>query len=272
MNWSSTLRRWQRERDDRRLFRYLCDLHRLAPRERKLLTALGEQGRVLRESEIFVRPALFARSPEPKTWPHHEVAQLHAKLFGVVHVAAPTASLGHPTGYPQAYPHGYPQPFSPPVGGPQWPGSVSASPAISPASSTSVASAAGPMAEPRPGEVAPAPPLGVSAASPVIPSPTFEAPAPTPVVSPAAAPPEPQPERTRTARWKRPLDLLRRARSRADTSHRDVPPTTPPTSLPTGGATPTSTPPTMSAPRVPGVSFTQVEDPAVPGLPATWGE
>lgn len=261
MNWSNTLRRWQRERDDRRLFRYLCDLHRLAPRERKLLLALGEQGRVLRDSEIFVRPALFARSPEPKTWPHHEVAQLHAKLFGVIHVAAPTP----PPGYASDFAPGVPQGFSHLGVGPSLPNPTLIPTQIpNPAPTPPMASAVGPA--PPSVSTQPAP----THAAPAYPGLTHSVPAPPGGVAAVLPEPPAEPTPSRAARWKRPLDLLRRARSRAETT-RAAPTTTAPTpdGTPRSSTRPTSTAP---APGVPGVSFTQVEDPAVPGLPSTWGE
>ena len=75
------LNRWKQNRDDVRLFQHLADVHEPDPAQQELLGAIAERESVVRLSEIFVRPALVERSPDPSRWPAPEVKRLRQRLF-----------------------------------------------------------------------------------------------------------------------------------------------------------------------------------------------
>ena len=76
------LNRWKQNRDDTRLFQHLAEVHELDRSQQELLAAIAERENVVRLSEIFVRPALVERSPDPSRWPAPEVKRLRKRLFG----------------------------------------------------------------------------------------------------------------------------------------------------------------------------------------------
>ncbi|MCA8962152.1 MAG: hypothetical protein KDC38_16615 [Planctomycetes bacterium] len=73
---------WRRRRADERLFQRLADANDLSADDRKLLFALADRHRLVRRSEIFVRPSLFATSPDRATWPTRKLSELAQRLFG----------------------------------------------------------------------------------------------------------------------------------------------------------------------------------------------
>ena len=74
------LTRWRRGRADQRLYRHLGQTHRLGSEELELLTALADHHRLVRLSEIFVRPGLFNGSPDPSRWGPREVRALRDRI------------------------------------------------------------------------------------------------------------------------------------------------------------------------------------------------
>jgi len=85
-----TMKTWRRRRADYRLFRELCDAHQLASRQRHLLTALADRYRLVRLSEIFVRPSLYITSPDRGTWSNAEIRDLKSLLFAPAGTAPET--------------------------------------------------------------------------------------------------------------------------------------------------------------------------------------
>lgn len=247
MNLADVRKKWNRDRNDRRLFRFLADLHHLSPRERKLLLAIGSAGRVLRTSEVFVRPSLFARSPEPKTWPHFEVAQLHTKLFTLS-----TSSYGVPVPTGTRYPSDPPGSHLP--------------------LSTTIQSAPANRQEPHEPPATAHPvfeaPGRPDASTIVVQAAAFRSSAVTPTREPAASDSE--------SGWTRPLRHFTRRWIRGSKPHRaQATPTAvspPPDSAP--GAPPLrgdhAPPPNETrSGAIEGVSLERVDDPSIPGLAPT---
>ena len=74
------LNKWRLARADLRLFRHLSRVHRLALEEVELLIALADQHRLVRVSEIFLRPGLFSGTPDGQRWKSSQVRQLGQRL------------------------------------------------------------------------------------------------------------------------------------------------------------------------------------------------
>lgn len=74
-------RTWQKQRADGRLFQHLCQLRELDKSDVDLLTALAERHGLVRLSEVFVRPSLFAGKPEAPS-DGSRLEQLRLRLFG----------------------------------------------------------------------------------------------------------------------------------------------------------------------------------------------
>ena len=74
------LQKWRKVRADVRLFRHLSRIHDLTTEDMEILTALADHHRLVRLSEIFVRPGLFEDSPDPQRWDFACVQELRRRL------------------------------------------------------------------------------------------------------------------------------------------------------------------------------------------------
>ncbi|MGE3166108.1 MAG: hypothetical protein AB7O52_14470 [Planctomycetota bacterium] len=72
---------WQRQRADSRLFRHLAHALELDLDDQELLVAIADQHQLVRTSEVFLRPTLFAQSPLPDRWSDARLAALRQRLF-----------------------------------------------------------------------------------------------------------------------------------------------------------------------------------------------
>ncbi|MEM7164327.1 MAG: hypothetical protein AAF581_02630 [Planctomycetota bacterium] len=76
------LRQWRRTRADERLFHHLSELFELEARDEDVLISLADEHRLVRISEIFVRPSLWQSSPDPRNYSDAEIGKLHTRVFG----------------------------------------------------------------------------------------------------------------------------------------------------------------------------------------------
>ncbi len=90
MGLENTFKTWRRRRSDEKLFRQLCDAHQLRAEQRRLLGALADRYRLVRISEIFVRPSLFTASPDRGSWSDQKVSELRDILFAEIAAATTT--------------------------------------------------------------------------------------------------------------------------------------------------------------------------------------
>lgn len=74
------LRNWRQARADERLFRHLGAIHDLDRRQLELLIALADHHRLVRISEIFVRPSLLGTNPDPEEWSDAELAAVQRRV------------------------------------------------------------------------------------------------------------------------------------------------------------------------------------------------
>lgn len=77
--------KWQEARsgapNPKRLFKELCQAHRLTRADRRLLTHLAEAAEIESPADLFLRPDLFASNALPKE--KGEIKRLAKQLFGV---------------------------------------------------------------------------------------------------------------------------------------------------------------------------------------------
>ena len=76
------VRRWRKNRADERLFRHLASVFELESREEEILIAVADVNQTVRLSEVFVRPSLLQKNPEPGEFDDREVVQLRNRIFG----------------------------------------------------------------------------------------------------------------------------------------------------------------------------------------------
>ena len=79
----------EREKQDSALFDHLAQVHRLSEEDQDLLTAIAAEREFSRRSDMFVRPSLIERTPDPDRWSPAQVRRVAETLAGPVR---------HPTG------------------------------------------------------------------------------------------------------------------------------------------------------------------------------
>lgn len=72
---------WRKSRADERLFGHLCQVFRLEREEAQMLIELADAHELVRLSEIFVRPGLFATDRRPPQLAAENVARLARRIF-----------------------------------------------------------------------------------------------------------------------------------------------------------------------------------------------
>ncbi len=73
--------RWQRSRADERLFRHLAEVHGLDDDDIELLASIADHQRLVRISEIFLRPSLFSVNPDAERWPARDLVRIRQRIF-----------------------------------------------------------------------------------------------------------------------------------------------------------------------------------------------
>ena len=76
------VRQWRRTRADERLFKHLAELFKLERRDEDVLIGLADEHKLVRISEVFVRPSLWKKSPDPRSYPDKEMTALRQRVFG----------------------------------------------------------------------------------------------------------------------------------------------------------------------------------------------
>ena len=82
MAFEKQIRDWKRHRADQRLFRHLASIHQIEAEQLKLLNAIAEEARLVRVSEVFVRPDLFDRNPDRSQFTDRQLARLRKQVIG----------------------------------------------------------------------------------------------------------------------------------------------------------------------------------------------
>lgn len=90
--FSKKMRQWRRMRTDERLFKHLSELFQLEARDEDVLIAIADHHKLVRISEVFVRPQLWAQTPALKDLDEAEMADLHRRVFGEQPGPATTAA------------------------------------------------------------------------------------------------------------------------------------------------------------------------------------
>ncbi len=73
---------WRRNRSDYKLFQHLSEVHELTSKQKDILVSIANRHKLVRISEIFVRPSLFALSPNLKKYSNEELMELCKLLIG----------------------------------------------------------------------------------------------------------------------------------------------------------------------------------------------
>ena len=76
------LRNWQSQRADEKLFRQLARVHELGPEDMEQLVAIADHYRLVRLSEVFVRPSLLQGTNLPNGPTLIDRQRLSRKIFG----------------------------------------------------------------------------------------------------------------------------------------------------------------------------------------------